>query len=216
MRLAVSRCSAPSSAYLFFSPQAPDNRRLVQMRSADKINFILQNFTPDFIRLRAPRSGQALSHAGGQKSRIPSSFLARRKNFFADLGQSARRQALVFSAAPPYRASPLWQNRYVRAKRVILTAARSRAVSSRKYRANAFAAAMSIHSFLIIAENRAGEKLNMQVFIRGKIRLPPRILPLFHTIPQPVNSPSPLFQPSFHNSSFGSKLSVFSRRNIAS
>lgn len=142
------------------------------MRSADKINFILQNFTPDFIRLRAPRSGQALSHAGGQKSRIPSSFLARRKNFFADLGQSARRQALVFSAAPPYRASPLWQNRYVRAKRVILTAARSRAVSSRKYRANAFAAAMSIHSFLIIAENRAGEKLNMQVFIRGKIRPP--------------------------------------------
>ncbi len=171
MRLAVSRCSAPSSSYLFFSPQAPDNRRLVQVHSTDKINFILQNFAPDFIRPRAPRSGQALSHAGGKK---PHSvvFLALRKNFFADFWQSARRQALVFSAAPPYRASPLWQDRYVRAERVILTAARSRAVSSRKYRANAFAAAMSIHSFLIIAENRAGEKLNMQVFIRGKIRPP--------------------------------------------
>ena len=168
MRLAVSRCSTPSFAYLFFPPQAPDNRRLVQMRSADKINFILQNFAPDFIRSRAPRSGRR------RRQKKPHSvvFWRAERIFFADLGQSARRQALVFSAAPPYRASPLWQNRYVRAERVILTAARSRAVSSRKYRANAFAAAMSIHSFLIIAENRAGEKLNMQVFIRGKIRPP--------------------------------------------
>lgn len=142
-------------------------------------------------------------------------FLARRKNFFRRFPAECSPPGPRFSAAPPYRASPLWQDRYVRAERVILTAARSRAVSSRKYRANAFAAAMSIYSFLIIAENRAGEKLNMQVFIRGKIRLPPRIPPLFHTIPQPVNSSSPLFQPSFHNSSFGSKLSVFSRRNTA-
>lgn len=109
---------------------------------------------------------------GGKKPYSVVFFWRAERIFFADLGQSARRQALVFSAAPPYRASPLWQNRYVRAERVILTAARSRAVSSQKYRANAFAAAMSIHSFLIIAENRAGEKLNMQVFIRGKIRPP--------------------------------------------
>lgn len=99
-------------------------------------------------------------------------FLARRKNFFRRFRTECSPPGPRFSAAPPYRASPLWQNRYVRAERVILTAARSRAVSSRKYRANAFTAAMSIHSFLIIAENRAGEKLNMQVFIRRKIRPP--------------------------------------------